>query len=301
MDDVILARLARLERENRRMKLAGLAITLPWIAIAMAAASGRDDGPKAIPKVVEAERFVLRDRDGKARAELFVDPDDGLAGLLLTTPDGETPIALAARPDGNAALGFRDKDGNDRGGLAVVPDGGMALMLKSQRETPRIALTIPADGTARLGLADGDGKTRAHLLVGADRTTTLDFWDTTGKARLTQGVSGTDRPALTFWGPDGTPRAQLQTNEDGWAGLSLRDRDGKDRASLGVRDDRAALGLRDALDRSSISLECLPSGAAGLTIFGREDATRVGLGTFPDGTPRLNLLDKDKTILFGAP
>ncbi len=64
--DTLTQRLDRLERENRRLKLAGAFLVLALVAVG---AMGQVL-PKAVPKVVEAERFVLRDPGGKIVATL---------------------------------------------------------------------------------------------------------------------------------------------------------------------------------------------------------------------------------------
>ena len=61
--DTPTQRLDRLERENRRLKFAGAILLL---ALAAVGAMGQVL-PKAVPKVVEAERFLLRDARGRVR------------------------------------------------------------------------------------------------------------------------------------------------------------------------------------------------------------------------------------------
>ena len=58
-------RLSRLERENRRMKQAGV---IALFVIAAVVLMGQLTGKAG--KVIEAEKFVVKDRFGKIRAEL---------------------------------------------------------------------------------------------------------------------------------------------------------------------------------------------------------------------------------------
>jgi hypothetical protein len=70
-------RLDELERENRRLKAAALLALLGLVAagvLGQASLSG--------PPTVEAQRFYVRDGDGKARALLDAD------GLAFLDPDG---------------------------------------------------------------------------------------------------------------------------------------------------------------------------------------------------------------------
>ena len=64
--DTLTQRLDRLERENRRLKIAGAILLL---ALAVVGSMGQVL-PKAVPKAVVAEQFVLLDQNGKPRAGL---------------------------------------------------------------------------------------------------------------------------------------------------------------------------------------------------------------------------------------
>jgi hypothetical protein len=68
----IVSRLERVERENRRLRQAGLVALLVAVAVVLMG-QGR---PR---RTVEAERFVLKDESGKVRAELFMETPYGPA------------------------------------------------------------------------------------------------------------------------------------------------------------------------------------------------------------------------------
>src|SRR5947207_507680 len=74
------------------------------------------------PKVIEANAFVLRDREWKARGALGV-RRDGSPFLRLNDPAGRERVMLAAREDGRALL--RLTDGHDvfRARLELDPRG----------------------------------------------------------------------------------------------------------------------------------------------------------------------------------
>ena len=60
-------RLATLEKENRRLKRVG-GVVLALVAVAFVMGQTKSEaGKKAIPKIIEAQAFVLRDKDGKIR------------------------------------------------------------------------------------------------------------------------------------------------------------------------------------------------------------------------------------------
>ena len=68
-------RIARLERENRRLKVGALLGLLVIVAVFIM-------GQARPPRVLEAEAFVLRDSTGVRLAQLSIE-DDGLPRLVL--------------------------------------------------------------------------------------------------------------------------------------------------------------------------------------------------------------------------
>ena len=82
-------RLDELERENRRLKAGALLALLGLVAagvMGQASLSG--------PPTVEAQRFYVRDGDGKARALLDADGSSG----VFTAPLPRQPISRQAAP-----------------------------------------------------------------------------------------------------------------------------------------------------------------------------------------------------------
>ena len=96
----------RAERRFLLLKWAGFAVLLCGsVALLMGQAK-----PQESAKVVEAERFVLRDANGKARAELGL--KDGVPVLALFDAQGNRRTQLAVAGDGSTSLSLYDKDGN---------------------------------------------------------------------------------------------------------------------------------------------------------------------------------------------
>ncbi len=168
--DTLTPRLDRLERENRLLKIGGAILLLGLAAVG---AMGQVL-PKAIPKVVEAEQFVLRDTKGKIRAGLEV------------------------RAAGAPGLVLYDQNGKARAALNVLADGSPGLVLADQTENPRAILTLPADdGAPRLHLSDRNGKIRAMLNVDT-RGPSLTLWDQNGNIRASLDID-TSGPSLALW------------------------------------------------------------------------------------------------------
>lgn len=86
VQDVLLARVERLERQNTRLWGSLLAVA----GLAILGLSGRvgADAKPATSDTIEARRFVLRDENGAKRGEWFVDSATN-GRLRLFGPDGK--------------------------------------------------------------------------------------------------------------------------------------------------------------------------------------------------------------------
>jgi len=104
-------------------------------------------------RVFEAQRFVLKDKDGNIRAEWGVE-DNNAAVLALMDKNGARRAELSVEADGPAALALKDQDGRPFASLALK--GGQPSLL----------------------LYDRQGKVRAVLNV--DEAPSLEFRSPTG-------------------------------------------------------------------------------------------------------------------------
>ncbi len=188
-------RLDKLEEEltaaKRRYRRLLIVIVLTVGAFALAwtfretAGTVQAQGAGAVPKIISANEFVLKDTDGKARAMLTM-LKDGPA--LCLYDESINPGAVLTVTKGGPALRLFDKKGVARAALAARKEGP-ALFLADENGTLRAALVASKDGPA-LSLADANGKNRAML--GADSITMPD-----GKTIIRPESS------LMLSGPDG--------------------------------------------------------------------------------------------------
>ena len=125
MQDSLLNRIEKVERENRGLKIGG---SVALLALVGALFLGLAAPPS---KTLEAELFIVRDAHGKARMILAVG-DEGPALTLL------------------------DKDGKLRVNLGVDKEGP-ALDLFDAAESPRAQLMITDEQGPRLNLYDNKG------------------------------------------------------------------------------------------------------------------------------------------------
>ena len=149
-DLAIVTRLERLERAQRR-----------WRALAIVAALGVTTlglmGQRYAGRTVEAERFVLRDAEGRARAELLmVDNKEQSVALRFKDADG-APRLTVGTENGAALIVLNEQGGKLRAGLVTLPHGAPGLNLYDSTGKPRAELSLNRDGAPALTFNDRDG------------------------------------------------------------------------------------------------------------------------------------------------
>ena len=144
-------RVSRLEHEARWWRrIAGVGGVL---VVAAGLLGQTATGPA---KVVEAERFNVRDTAGKVRA------------LLGTTSDGGTSLLLY------------NANGVNQAGLGVMPDGSASVFLANPAGRTVTELTLYRDGTPTLVFRDSNGKTRTLMGTATDGYPFAYFLDSAG-------------------------------------------------------------------------------------------------------------------------
>jgi hypothetical protein len=179
------ARLAKLERQNRRLKRLGLLfllITGSGFLLAQAprkppSAAPAPATPAASYDTLVVHRLELRDKAGKLRGVWTV--EDDVPGLTLYDTDGTPRAGLGVLAD-SPLLTLSDTAGKTRAMLSVAADGPALTLYDSARKT-RAVLDVGAKGP-RLWLYDAAEETRAGLIVLADGPM-LALYDAAGKVR----------------------------------------------------------------------------------------------------------------------
>lgn len=156
----VVDRLELVERQNRVLRLTAwlaMAIALGAVAVPFLARS------KASPEharysVVEANRFLLRDRGGDLAGGLETD-NDGNVRLVLG--NGRHGAAfLEVQPAGVAHLTLRGPDGEVRAALIGARMPSLALSPEGMGATA-VLTTLP-EGGGSLALNDARGRVRFH-------------------------------------------------------------------------------------------------------------------------------------------
>ena len=221
--DVLVGRIDRLERQNRRFRRAATAIALGVAAVFLMG--------QTVPKspAVETQKLVLKDKRGKIRAVLGAFSEDEPFGLLVFDANQRIRAKLGLEEDGSPILALTDDGGVDR--VTLHPAVGLRIL----GDGPSVTLGVTHGNEPTLHLNDKDGWTRAALvLTNTNTAPILKFLDPRGNARAWIGAMSDgkaqlllmNRPQPTPPGPAGAPSrpniaasATLEVEADGTMGL----------------------------------------------------------------------------------
>ncbi|HWB09348.1 MAG TPA: hypothetical protein VG826_09000 [Pirellulales bacterium] len=122
----VLARLARLERDNallrRRVRLLLLGVLTCMVVAIGGAATLQQTG--RFQKSVE-----VFDADNVLRCVLFADDSNDKSGLEIKDPQGRVRLAIHTNQNDDPFITFMDKGGRERIELGIGPNGDAFLMI----------------------------------------------------------------------------------------------------------------------------------------------------------------------------
>jgi hypothetical protein len=202
--ETMIRRLELLERRRSRSLWAGAA----YGAFVMAVVWGGTSVAR-IRHSVEAEQFLLRDKQGNVRARLALRPD-GAPAFALLDPRGKERIRLQSTSDGTASMEFYH---NSRVQLVLSSNsqGDTAINFFNAREGGYCGLYVWSDGTAGLSvLRNQHGVQMAAQPDGVSGLAIVDSEGrTTGRLGLPEGVDAqaflNGQGGLPFRRPGGRP------------------------------------------------------------------------------------------------
>jgi hypothetical protein len=149
LDERTLAgRVERLEQAQRRWRRLAAGAVMGLAAVALM-------GQKPAPRIVEAERFILRDAAGRVRAELAVDTEQSVA-LRFRDVDNLPRLSIGTE-NGASVLVLNEQGGKVRAGLVTLPHGAPALTLYDTNGKNRAELALTREGAPALTILDRDG------------------------------------------------------------------------------------------------------------------------------------------------
>ncbi len=246
MDDrqTLEQRVARLERTNRRLMngivVAGLLIACTVWMGQRATGKKTPSKPAATPRVVEAERFVVKKASGQIAATLGLVDDRPV--LSMVAPDLTERLNVSLGAEGLPRVALLAPDGTALASLSLTADGITLLDLATADGAhAKLGMGGAANG---LALADAAGKARAALQFTGD-SAGLSVASPQGAPRIV--ITSIERGSgITVNDVDGKPRLELSVEQHGQSRLGMRDDKGQVRAGLEVRGNQPAFALYDA-------------------------------------------------------
>lgn len=144
-------RLDQLERENRRLKLAGIVVVVLGGAALLWALS------QLVGRTVEARRFILRDSGGEKRAEITIG-SEGKAGLWLYDKTGKFRATFTVTATGAPDIILYDENGRNRAEFGLLPDNSPGIALSEPGGIASVGILVTQDGLPHFTLTDKTGK-----------------------------------------------------------------------------------------------------------------------------------------------
>lgn len=201
-----------------------------------------------------------------------------------------------------------DDEDNVYASLERDGTGSPFFVIRDPRtETPRVVIGLNARGTGSVDLWDGEGRSRLKAAVEEDGGALIRFRDENdremlqvhhvpaGHPQAPQGSSG------VIFSDGRNARVQLGISPDGSPNLTLKDRDGKEVASLSVGGNGEAILTLTSPD--SPSAGTMISGPAAnllavLSMVDEQGRPRVMANLGADGKPTLTLMDEDGNVVW---
>jgi len=194
----IVDRLEQLEKQNRRLKLTGALlaiIVLSFLSMGLISQEG---------KLLEAENFLLRDKEGRVRAAFFLNEAGGV-GITLLNSSSQERLTMGVEQNGNAFLRLVDDNGKPR--LSLANDRtGTGIILTDRFGEPRASLS-ESNNEYRLNLSGKKGS--ISLFTTNSEIPGLILYDANQKKRFQVGVNHKGEPGLILNDPNEKPRLLL--------------------------------------------------------------------------------------------
>src|SRR5262249_32450132 len=107
--DAMSERIGRLERECGRWRRATFVLGLAGLVAMMVGAVRETE----VPKTIEAETLLLKDRDGTLRVRMAASEDEKPL-LVMFDKEGRCRLSVGLHADGSPAIGLFAEDAKDR-------------------------------------------------------------------------------------------------------------------------------------------------------------------------------------------
>jgi hypothetical protein len=157
MNDQIAGRLTQLEhelltvkRQNLRLRRFGVAFLIASVSLVAIGARRENE------RTIEAERIILRDRAGNARAVIGVDERNDVS-FVMNDERGTARAVLFAK-DGGAAFALNDQRGHRRVSMGITPTDNPAIVISTEEGHAQVSMTAHKEVGPRLTIHDMKGE-----------------------------------------------------------------------------------------------------------------------------------------------
>jgi hypothetical protein len=189
--EMLAARLDALERANRRLRRALVAVGAGAVLLG-ALASTRTAVAKD-PKVIDCQKVRIVDSTDKVRG-VFGLSNDETPVFALIDAEGKARTVVTLDAEGNPSLAFTDKTEKPRLSMAHT-DSGPAVVLRHKDEGACLSLAS-APGETGIVIQDADNKARLSSVLNKDNVTLLVFKDGAEKPRAYIGTDSDGKPEM---------------------------------------------------------------------------------------------------------
>ena len=127
------------------------------------------------PPVVQAERFEVRDKNGKVRAIFGLTEDKAnMVELVLMDEVGRSRLRLSVDPTGLTGIGVYDPPEHERIGVISVPNGRAGITIREPVGQDCLSIGSRESGIG-MNIVKSFAKESLHLLVGITSKQTAQF------------------------------------------------------------------------------------------------------------------------------
>lgn len=153
--------------------------------------------------VIEAEKFVLRDRKGLPVAALALDNKDDQPALAFFDNEGKPSLLLGINSEGRPSILLRGRKDRLSVQIAELNEGSFSIWLSEREGDAKAALTLTGEGMALLQLQAREGKGSLQMLCGPGKGPSFVLSDPANIPRLTGRLRDEGDPELSLSQPDG--------------------------------------------------------------------------------------------------
>jgi hypothetical protein len=177
VEDRLIARISAVETQNRALRRLTTALSV-LVGLGLVVGVIHFMAPTALEfvrpnvGVIEANGFVVRDRDGAVRGQLVVE-DDGRVRFSLHDLTETRRVSVSVLSGGSPGLALTDREGQNRLAMGVANDGSSTLVFADRAGNPRAVLGLSSDESAGLSIVDGGGVRRVELGVDSNGMATV--------------------------------------------------------------------------------------------------------------------------------